>query len=130
MKYVKRALIMIVVLFIIIIVSGILSLYYLNCSAMKLEADIEAASTSLNSINWEGAQKHLDSFEEKWSKTKGYWATLIDHIEIDNIQGSYTKSKKYIEAKEYPSATAELESLKELIQHIPEKERFTLENIF
>lgn len=119
----------VVSLVLVIIISGVLTLSYLNRSCEKLEKTVTSAGLFIQSKQWDSAEKLLNDFESDWNKTKYSWAILLDHFEIDNIDNSYTKTKKYVESKDYPSALAELEALKEYIKHIPKKESFSLENI-
>ncbi|EPR10822.1 DUF4363 family protein [Ruminiclostridium papyrosolvens] len=116
-------------LVLVIIISGVLTLYYLNRSCERLEKTVNSAGLFIQSKQWDSAEKLLNDFASDWDRTKFGWAILLDHFEIDNIDNSYTKTKKYVESKDYPSALAELEALKEYIKHIPKKESFSLENI-
>jgi len=124
-----KVIILVACILIIIILAGSLTLYYLDLSANKLEHSVKAACISVGDNQWDSAKKQLDAFENTWKKTKFGWAILLDHFEIDNIDNSFTKSKKYVESKDYSSALAELEALRQYILHIPQKESFSLENI-
>lgn len=119
----------VICLVLVIIISGVLAIFYLNRSCAKLEKSVEAAGLFIQNNQWESAEKLLNDFESNWNKAKFGWAILLDHFEIDNIDNSYTKTKKYVETRDYPSSMAELEALKQYLEHIPEKERFSLENI-
>lgn len=124
-----KTIIVITCLVLVIIISGLLSLYYLNVSAGRLEQNIGSASLSVTNNQWTEAADQLEDFEHIWEKTKFGWATMVDHFEIDNIDNSFTQAKKYVESQDYSSALAELETLRHYILHIPKKEGFSLENI-
>jgi hypothetical protein len=124
-----KIIILVACLLLVIIVSGIITLQYLKSSANELEQTVKEACVSIGNNEWELAGKQLDDFENDWDKTKYGWAILIDHFEIDNINDAYTKSKKYVETKDMPSALAELEVLRQYILHIPKREGFSLVNI-
>ncbi|MHB8065156.1 MAG: DUF4363 family protein [Ruminiclostridium sp.] len=124
-----KTIILVACLLIIIILSGSLTLYYLNLSANELEHSIKAACKSVSDNQWDSAKGHLDTFEATWKKTKFGWAILLDHFEIDNIDNSFTKSEKYVESEDFSLALSELEALRQYILHIPQKEGFSLENI-
>lgn len=125
-----KTLILVAILLIAIILSGSLTLYYLGRSAGVLNSSVAAASKSVTDKQWSSAEKQLEEFDKNWDRTKYYWAMLVDHFEIDNIDDSFTKTKKYVESEDYSSALAELEALKYYILHLPKKESFSLENIF
>ena len=116
-------------LLLVIIISGALTLYYLHLSANKLEKTVNDASISVENNQWESANKYLDDFENSWDKTKFSWSILLDHYEIDNIDNSFAKAKKYVGSKDFPSSQAELQALRQYILHIPKKESFSIENI-
>lgn len=124
-----KTLTVVVSLVLVIIISGVLTLYYLNRSCEKLEKAVDSAGLLIQAKQWDSAEKLLDDFATDWDRTKSGWAILLDHFEIDNIDNSYIKTRKYVECKDYPSALAELEALKAYIKHIPKKESFSLENI-
>ncbi len=124
-----KTIIVVSILLIVIVLSGSLTLYYLERSAKELESAVNSAGISVTNKKWVDADKQLKAFEDEWSKTKYFWAMLVDHFEIDNIDDSFNKTKKYVESEDYPSALAELESLRHYILHIPQKEAFTFENI-
>lgn len=124
-----KTIILVACLLLIIIISGLLTLHYLDLTANKLEYGVKAACISVSDKQWDSAKKQLETFEYTWEKTKFGWAILLDHFEIDNIDNSITKSRKYVESKDYSLALAELEALRQYILHIPKKESFSLENI-
>lgn len=129
MKSSIKTIILIVSLFLIIVISGLLTLMYLIKTCDKLETNINAAFESVSVEQWDKAESQLKEFEEQWDSTKRGWAMLVDHFEIDNIDNSFTKAKEYIKSKDFSEALAELEALKHYIGHIPEKEGFSLKNI-
>jgi len=124
-----KTIIFVACLLLIIIISGILTLSYLNFTANKLEYSVKAAGVSVSNNQWDSAEQQLKAFENYWEKTKIGWAILLDHFEVDNINNSFIKSRKYVESKDFSSALAELEALRQYILHIPKKEEFSLENI-
>jgi len=125
-----KIIILVSVLLITVILSGSLTLYYLDKSAGVLELSIVSAGKSVTDKQWTSAEKQLEEFSKNWENTKYFWSMLVDHFEIDNIEDSYNKTKMYVESEDYSSSLAELETLRHYIRHIPEKEGFTLENIF
>jgi len=124
-----KTIILVACLLLIIIISGLFTLYYLDLTSDKLEHQVRAACVSVSDNQWDLAKKQLEAFEHTWKKTKYGWAILLDHFEIDNIDNSFTKSRKYVESNDYSLALAELEALRQYILHIPKKESFSLENI-
>lgn len=124
-----KAIILVISIILTITISGILTLVYFNKTAHDLEKDVNTASEAVKAKNWDYANTQLADFERSWNKTKFGWAILLDHFEIDNIDNTFTKSRKFVEAGDFSSALAELEALKKYILHIPQKENFSIENI-
>ena len=67
---------------------------------------------------------------DKWEEMDKTWSTLVFHEELDTIQISLTKMKAQIEEGELEESLEELETTKFLINHIKEKEKFNLKNVF
>lgn len=67
---------------------------------------------------------------DKWEEMDKTWSTLVFHEELDTIQISLTKMKAQIEEGELEKSVEELETTKFLINHIKEKEKFNLKNVF
>jgi hypothetical protein len=112
-----------------VILSGVFLHTYLLSSSNKLDSSLKACYSYLTKEEWDSAKKHLTDFSVYWKKTRFFWAMLLDHFEIDNIDNTFTKAMEYIESKDYSSAVAELEALRQYVLHIPERESFSLENI-
>ena len=113
-----------------IIVSSSMTVRYIHNSSSKIVESIEYASSLINNGKWIEAKSAIDDINSKWDDTEKSWALLTDHIEIDNIEVSMLKSKEYIRTKNLPLSLSELENLKFMIEHIYEKEKFNLKNIF
>ncbi|MBQ7669018.1 MAG: DUF4363 family protein [Clostridia bacterium] len=71
-----------------------------------------------------------EKFNKSWKKTKSYWAILINHEEIDNIEELIKRIEILVKsAREREEVLAELNKLRFYIAHIPEKEEFSIRNI-
>lgn len=95
-----------------------------------LTKSIEAVSLDVKYERWSAAKSGMEDIQKRWKKTESIWALLTDHIEIDNIEMSMIKSSEYITARSPALSLAELSNLKYMLEHIYEKETFSLENIF
>lgn len=67
---------------------------------------------------------------EKWEEMDKTWSVLVLHDELDTIEISITKMKAQIKGGELEESLEELETTKFLINHIMEKEKLNLKNIF
>lgn len=125
-----KVLLSISVLLVIIIGLSVFGANVLSNTSGKLERHISRIEGSTTSGDWDNATGYLDDIEKDWTKSEGIWSILIDHIEIDNIENSLTRMKKYIEVKDKALALGEIANLKQYVKHIPQKETFNLRNIF
>ncbi|QNU68352.1 DUF4363 family protein [Ruminiclostridium herbifermentans] len=127
--YNVKVIIIIVCLLLSVILSGVFLQYYLECSSIKLDTSLNDTYNSVTKEKWDSAKKQLADFEVSWKKTRYFWAMLLDHYEIDNIDNSFIKTMEYIKSEDFSSAVAELKALRQYVLHIPKRERFSLENI-
>lgn len=109
---------------------SIASSYYLSHSAGKLDNHIRKVEANSRSNNWTNANIELTNLEKEWEKASRSWGLLIDHVEIDNIDNSLTRMKEYVKAKNSVLSLGELANLKQYVNHIPQKESFSFNNIF
>ena len=107
--------------FTILEVSGTSDVLLSHCGGIKAH---------IRDGEWSKARDELKRADDLWNGVKPVWTILINHKEIDNIDMALAKIKQYIETREKGLALGELSSLELLINHIPGKEKVSLENIF
>jgi hypothetical protein len=106
------------------------SSFYLSHSASKIDHQIRKVEANSRANNWANANLELINLEKEWKKSSNKWAMLIDHAEIDNIDNSLIRMKEYIKAKNSILSLGELANLKQYVNHIPQKESFSFNNVF
>ncbi len=102
----------------------------LNRIADQLNQQLGEVELKLSSKDWDQSLSKLNSFRKNWEKIKPYWAVLSNHKEIDLLEESLTKTIGATSCKSYVDALIHLSVLRDSIKHIPEKERFSLINVF
>ncbi|HBG22189.1 MAG: DUF4363 family protein [Syntrophaceticus sp.] len=121
---------------IIIIVIGLIGIggysiqWYLDRTASQLVVQLEGVQKSVEQEDWEGSKVAYAGFEENWNTVRKNWAMVIDHMEIDNIEDRLNRGQSYIEAEDAVNAVVEFGAAIMFLEHIPERERLTLYNIF
>lgn len=115
---------------VVLISANYISGSFLARSALELRRELDMLTNRVETGSWRDALGSLESFESTWDKTKGIWAVLVEHREMDSIENSFKKIKAYLESENRPLALGEVETVKRLLEHIPEKTSFSLENIF
>ena len=114
----------------IMLISLFLLLNVFNSSADDLIAILENMVENVQGENWGKSQDLYAEFDKKWMDTKEFWATLVDHQELDEINTSITKVKYYNLENKSMETLIELEYMIRFIQHLKEKERLTISNLF
>lgn len=121
---------LILVLTILIIASSVYTQRILYNDSLRLEQSIDQIEKNTQAENWIQAENTVNQVNKIWSEVKGTWASLIDHEEIDNIDVTLSRLQILIQAKDIPSALSEAAALKKFINHIPDKERLSIRNVF
>jgi|LSQX01.3.fsa_nt_gb Txe/YoeB family toxin of Txe-Axe toxin-antitoxin module len=121
---------LIVILTLSIILFSVYTQKLLYNDSAKLEKSIDEIIQSTKSQSWEQAENKMHQLNKDWQEIKGTWSSLIDHQEIDNIDITISRLQILIETKDISSSTSEAAALKKYVNHIPEKENLTIDNIF
>lgn len=66
----------------------------------------------------------------EWKEIEEKWSIIISHGELDLIEVSLIGMKSCIEEEEYSRSMEELEKSIYLLEHIKDKEKLDLKNIF
>ena len=104
-------------------------LYFINIISEGLLSHTEAISAAAEEDDWETAQAELRGLLDKWEDAKLWMGIFIDHSEMDLINENLFGLKVYIKNENSDEALAKLSVLENLIRHIAENERPSLENI-
>ena len=121
--------IIITIIIALIIISNFLIENYLNKTSQDLVKELEEIKELIKNNN-EEAKKKIDNFEEEWKKINPVWATIVMHQELDNIYQALIKVKSYAENDEITDALQEIETAIFFANHVRDRERVCLKNIF
>lgn len=129
----KDTIIITVILF-IIIGGHIYTRNFLNKTVLELEGKIEELKEEIfkgkEIDNKQNIINIVNDLEIKWKEVEEKWAIIVIHDELDSIETSLMKIKSNIETEELNKALEEIEVSAFLINHITEREKFCLKNIF
>ncbi len=98
-------------------------------STEKMTAQIEQVMGDVDGQHWDQARLRTRQLEKSWHENAKWWPIFLDHQEIDNLEFSLAKIKKYVDTRNAPLAQGQLSELNLMLQHIPDKEAVNLENI-
>lgn len=127
-----KEIIIIISILIIIFTGSIVTQKYLNRTSDLLVDDLEDIKNDLenNNLDSEKLARKSEDMYKKWEEINAKWSIIILHDEIDLIETSLTKMKAEIKSGEIKDVMAELDTSIFLINHIKEKEKTSLKNIF
>lgn len=124
----------IIIILILIFGGSFYTMHYLNKTAdellkllKELKADVVVMAEEDNRENIIKKSKEID---DKWDETEKSWAIITLHDELDLIETSLTKMSSSIEHGELVESLEELDNVIFLVDHIKQKEKFSLKNIF
>jgi len=120
----------VLILFILLTGYGVYNVYYLTKTSTVMDEILKELENVVIKEDWDMAEDQLNKFIKKWGENKTYWSVLINHSEIDNIEQSIERLKRYIKLQDSLEASAETAGLKYYVLHIPENGRLSIENIF
>ena len=80
--------------------------------------------------NKEVATKHIQEAHDKWEELDDKMAYYIEHNELEKVTTALTSIKSFIEIEEYQQGVESLDRCMYILQHIDDREKFTLDNIF
>ena len=102
---------------------------------------VDEMVNSLNSIRTEifenkenidinNLENKIDNLKEKWERRHEKLAFYIEHDELEKVETNLTGLKGEIEGGEYGEVMSRLDQSVFLLEHIEDKYKFNLQNIF
>lgn len=129
-----REIIIIIVIVIVIFAGDFLTQSYLETSVNEMQTELEAlkreAIKSKENDERSILEEQFNKTEEKWKETNGMWSVIVMHAELDNIEESLTRTKSSIFDGQLEEALEEIETAMFYINHVREREKVELKNIF
>ena len=114
-----------------VLISGI---FFAQLSLEKVSEDmtkpLDGLTEAVDSGDWAAADMICNELSDRWVDNAVWLSMLIDHSETDLIITTISELSQYEKYRDKPELMAKAETLRELIAHIPKKERVNFENIF
>ena len=130
----KETLIIIIIVLIIIIIGDIGIQNYITKTSDELALQLEELKQKLETLeegkNTEELKELSSKIYEDWEEINKKWSIIVIHSELDTIELALIGVKSTIEANELQDTLQEIEKSIFLVEHIKEKEKLKLKNIF
>lgn len=119
-----------VFIIILIIVLDILTQNYTKNSTIEITECLSQLGEEIKNENLENAKEKIEELDKKWNNKHDKLAYYIEHDELEKVDTAIVQVKSFVENDDIPSAIAELEIGKFVLEHIEQKYKFNLQNIF
>ncbi len=132
----KKELIIVIIIVIAIIIIDTITQNYTRDGFEKINNELEKIKEIINKIDdqeknsQQELQEKIKTMEEDWKIINRKTAFYIEHEELEKVNASMIKFKSYIQLEEYTEAIPELENCKYILDHIREKEKMQIINLF
>lgn len=117
-------------IFILLIISVIFSINYLDTTCRRLLQLDNKIETSIDSKSWDGAYRYSLEFKKEWDKSSKYISIFTSHAEIDNIYNELWRLTQYTKTKNEEDSLASVHVIKYLLHHIVNMEQINIQNLF
>lgn len=121
-----------IVIIIAIVILNCITQNYTRYSVDKMSENLEEIRKEIMDENLENkaiAEKASNTHKE-WNELKKMLACYLEHDELEKIETELVSMSSYIEKEEYSEALASVDKGVYILEHLREKEKFTLINIF
>lgn len=115
--------------FAVIVSLGLWANYSLKASTARLLQNVDLAGEAVRGNQWDSAYGQSLQLGTTWGQRTEWWPVVLDHSEIDSIRFDVGRLKEYIAARNRALALGQVEELRLKLEHIPEKEAITWQNI-
>ncbi len=101
------------------------AIYILSQKIEAIKEDILNERTEKNNL-----KKQVNQLQEEWTNHYKKLAYYLEHDELEKVKTKITRINGYIEQEEYKDTYVELEETSFILQHIADKEKFSVQSIF
>lgn len=126
--------IIIVAIILVIVLGDIVTKNYLNKTVDELLTSLETLKEKVieakQTNEREEIKKEMEIVEQKWENTSRICSIIVVHQEIDNIEQALTRGKSSINYGILEDALQEIETAIFFSEHVKEREKLSLKNIF
>lgn len=127
-----KEIIICIIIIIIIIIVNIITQSYTDKSVDFLDSRLEELRGELQkeNIEKEVLQGKAEIVMEDWKRKYEKLAFYIEHDELEKVETELTSLKANIEVEQYEECISDLEKSIFILNHIKEKFKFNIKNIF
>ena len=128
----KKELIICIVIIGIILIGNYITGIYEEKAIKTINNNLEEIKMELEKQEKEEKiiKKKLENLKENWNKVYTKLAYFIEHNELEKVETSIIILTSFCKTKVYEKAVSEIDKSMFVLNHIQEKDKLKLENIF
>ena len=126
----RKEIIIVFIIIIIIFATDILTQNFTKKSISLINEKLDNIKTTIINNETNDLNSEIKNLDENWTDINNKMSFYIEHDELEKVNTSLVKIKSYIEFEEYSEAVPELEECKYILDHIKEKQRLKIINLF
>lgn len=122
----------IIIFFVIalIVTLDVITNNYTKDSVNVLAKELSSLEQMLKEEQNKEITSKVSNINKEWQKRYGKLAYYIEHDELEKVGTEITKISAYINVQEYDEAQNEIDTTIFILQHIEDKEKFSVRSIF
>ena len=114
----------------LIVTLDVITNNYTKTSVNLLTEELLSLEQSLKDKNNEEITSKMSNINNEWEKRYSKLAYYIEHDELEKVGTEITRLSAYINVQEYDEAQNETATTVYILQHIEDKEKFSVRRIF
>lgn len=126
----RKEIIIVLLIIVIIFATDILTQNFTKKSISLINEKLDNIKTTIINNETNDLNSEIKNLDENWTDINNKMSFYIEHDELEKVNTSLVKIKSYIEFEEYSEAVPELEECKYILDHIKEKQRLKIINLF
>lgn len=127
----QKELVICIIIIISIVVGNVITHNNTKNAVAEVSKNLQSVSEKIfENKNDKIIEDEITNSKEIWDKKYKTLAYYIEHDELEKVSEAIIKAKSNISAEEYNTAIENIDTCIFLLQHIEEKDKFSLKNIF
>lgn len=121
--------IILIVCVILLLLTGMWQICYLEKAARYTLSDIEYVKNSAINENFDMAKEGIENVEKTWNSVKTVWHMFVDSNEVDKVEEHITQIKSYIDEEDKEEVIVNANELNRVLNYIVKKQQVKIGNV-
>lgn len=108
---------------------AVFSYSYIINTAREIAVNFPGIAASIEQEDWRQARSLFNESKERWREVSKIWPMLINHDDMRDVEISFVDMEVLLTQENRERAAREVANLQYYLQHVPNNEQFTVQNI-